>query len=290
MNKRLLCLSASAIVAIVLTLTPLSYAEQTSDTGSATQTGNPDAFVEILVNDDTISYGTLNISGQTNTRNDGSSDYVIFESENDLTNDSIAFDEGATNSNLFAKITYTGETFPVSNGLDNTDWLFLRDSSGTGYIQSQISGTLTNGGGGVTMPGGVTEIGSFSDTLVYYTTADAGTTWTRDTKTIYVALGDNGRLYVDDSADLASAEYVTAKGEATDDAFFANNVVITSTFPTSADDTVTLDFGYYIAWDATQGNADKAVYSLIDIPKHAATGHNWTWNLTIANEYQSDPS
>lgn len=290
MNKRLLCLSASAIIAIVLTLTPLAYAEQTNDTGSATQTGNPDAFVEVIVNDDTISYGTLNISGQTNTRNDGSSDYVIFESEKDLANDSIGFDEGATNSNLYTKITYTGETFPASNGLDNTDWLFLRDSSGTGYIKSQINGTLSSGSGGVTMPGGVTEVGSFTDTLVYYTTADDGDTWSRNTKTIYVALGDNGRLYVDDSSDLASAEYVTAKGQAISDAFFANNVVITSTFPTTVDNEVILDFGYYIGWDATQGNADKSVYTLIDIPKHAATGHNWTWNLTIANEYQSDPS
>jgi hypothetical protein len=50
-----------------------------------------------------------------------------------------------------------------------------------------------------------------------------------------------------------------------------------------------LNFGYYVAWDATQGNADKSFYALVDMPKHAATGHNWTWNLTITGEYHSNP-
>lgn len=291
MNKSKLKILVTVVVSLILVFPINSIAEQTSESGSGSQTANPDSFVEVVVNDNTINYGSLNILTQAsaNGRTDGSSDFVIFESENDIA-DSISFDEGATNSNLFSKIAYTGETYPVGTGLDNTNWLFFKDATaGTGYIESQITGTLTNGGGSVTMPGVVNEVGSYSTELIYYTTADVGATWTRNTKTVYVALGDDGNLYVDDVADLSSAEYITDKGSSTSDAFLDNNMVLSTAFPTAVDDTVTLDFGYYIDWDSTQGNADKTFYTLIDIPKHAATNHAWTWNLTISNEYHSNP-
>ncbi|HEY9060812.1 MAG TPA: hypothetical protein VIO64_09975 [Pseudobacteroides sp.] len=277
----------------ILAFPTLINAEQLTDTGSGTLTGNPDAFVDVVVSDNTISYGTLNISAQglANARTDGGTEYVIFESQTDITNDSIAFDEGATNSNSFYKVTSSGETYPLVGGLNNTNWIFLKDAtSGTAYVKPQITGNLTNGGGGVTMPSGVNEVGSLSSELIYYTSADAGVTWSRNTKTVYIALGDDGRLYVDDAAALtASSQYITAKGGQTDDAFLGNNMVLSSTFPTLATDPVTLDFGYYSAWDATQGNGDKSFYALVDMPKHAATGHNWTWNFTITGEYHSNP-
>lgn len=291
-RKKIIALLCSITLCSVLTLSSVVNADQPTGTAGATQSGTPDKYVEVIATDNTISYGTLNISQQAsdNSRTSGGTKYVIFDSQYDLgTPDSIVFNEGATNSNAFYKITYTGESYPLVGGLDNTSWLFLRDTSGTGYIQSQITGTLTNGGGGVTMPGGVTEVGSYSTSLIYYTTADAGATWTRNTKTIYVALGDNGRLYVGSAADLSTAEYVTAKGATVSTAFNGNNMALSTTFPTAVSDTVTFDFGYYVAWDSTQSNAVKTLYTLVDMPQHAATAHNWQWNLTITGEYQSNP-
>ncbi|HEY9061448.1 MAG TPA: hypothetical protein VIO64_13220 [Pseudobacteroides sp.] len=63
----------------------------------------------------------------------------------------------------------------------------------------------------------------------------------------------------------ASSQYITAKGGQTDDAFLGNNMVLSSTFPAMATDAVTLDFGYYAAWDATQGNGDKSFFALAEI-------------------------
>jgi hypothetical protein len=291
-TKRLLGLTTTVALTFSLALGQIAFAEQPSDTGTGTVNSNPDIYVDTVITDDTISFGTLNISqqGLANPRTDGSTEYAIFESQKDLGSpDSITLDEGATNSNSFYKVTYTGETFPSSGGLDNTDWLFLSNSTGTGYIESNITGTLTNNGGSVTMPVGVTEVGSFSDELIYYTSSNEGTTWNRATKTIYVALGDNGRLYVGDTADLTSSDYLEAKGSSVDNAFFGNDMVLSSEFPTIANDSVSLDFGWYIPWDSTQGNSDKSFYTLIDMPKHAATGHDWTWNLTINGEYHSNP-
>lgn len=276
----------------ILTVPKVVFADQPTDTVGATQSGTPDKYVEVIATDTTISYGTLNISDQAaaNGRTDSGTKYVIFESEYDLGSpDPIVFNEGATNSNAFYKMTSAGETYPVSGGLDNSSWLFLRDSSGTGYMKSQVTGTLTNGGGSVTMPGGVTEVGSYSTTEIYYTSSDANATWDRLSKTIYVALGDDNKLYVGSAADLSTAEFVTEKGAAVSAAFNDNTMVLSTTFPTQVSDTATFDFGWYIAWDSTQGNASKTMYTLIDMPQHAATQHNWQWNLTITGEYQSNP-
>ena len=290
--KNILGLATTMALTLSLTLGQVAFAAQPSDTEGGTVNSSPDIYVDTVITDDTISFGTLNISqqGQANSRNSGSTEYVIFESRNDLSSpDSITLNEGATNSNSFYKITYSGETFPSSGGLDNTDWLFFSNSTGTAYIESKITGTLNNSGGSITMPDGVTEIGSFSDELIYYTSSDEGDTWNRDTKTIYVALGDNGRLYVGDSSNLASSDYLEAKGSSVDNAFFGNNMVLSSEFPTLANDSVSLNFGWYTPWDSTQGNSNKSFFTLIDMPKHAATGHDWTWDLNITGEYHSNP-
>lgn len=238
-----------------------------------------------------INFGTFTVNDQKaiNERTDASGKYVIFESLKLATAKNIIFNEGASNSNIFAKVSYTGETYPATTGLNNISWLFLKDTAGTGYVQSQITGSLVSGGGGVTMPSGVTEIGSFSANFIYYTTADSGVTWTRTSKTIYVALGDNSRLYVNDSAVMADNSYYTAKGSVVSTPFLGNNFAETSTFPTAAGNTVTLDFGYLMSWDITQSSTHETFSTLIDLPMHAAYNHNWTWNLSVIVEYYSAP-
>jgi len=288
-------------LALCLAFTLPVSAEQTNDTAGGTQTATPDTFVEVVAGDTSIGFGTLNISDQTNTRTVSGVTYAIFESINDAASplDGIAFDEGATNSNAYYYITYTGETYPASGGLDNTNWIFFKDQSNSDnvFVASRIEGTLTSGGGGVTLPAGVTEVGSFSAEFVEYTATGGDTDWTRTTATIYVALGDNGNLYVDDDANLdpdevgdsTAVEMMTAKGDQAANAFGGNPFTLTSTFPTQANDTVMLDFGWYVAWDSTQGNADKQLYTLVDLPKHAAANHAWTWNATINAAYHSNP-
>ncbi len=296
-SKKLIGILAVAAMTFSIMFSSLAKAaDDPTDTGTGTLSGNPDIYVDVVVDPsyDEIGFGALDIAGNANPTDHGDGNsYLAFESKSDLADKYISFDEGATNSNLFQKVTFTGETFPTVGGLDNSNWLFLSSNPGTNtaYIQSQITGTLTLNGGGVTMPvGDGTEIGSFSKELVYYTTADAGATWSRNTKTIYIALSNTGKLYVDDTADLASAEFITLKGDDVSDAFQGNSMVLSTSFPTAVSDTVTFDFGYYTAWDSTQGNGDKTFYTLVDMPKHAATGHDWTWNLTITGEYHSDPS
>ncbi|OJU08013.1 MAG: hypothetical protein BGN88_01525 [Clostridiales bacterium 43-6] len=287
-SKKLIVLSFTLVFLMIFS--SVAYADQPTDTGSGTIDGTPDKYVEVVMDDSTINFGTLNISQQeiANSRTDANGKYVIFESQYDLTpGQSIDFNEGASNSNIFVKATYTGQTYPVG-GLTSTSWLFFKDTAATGYIQSQVTGTLTAGGAGaVTLPAGVTEGGSYSTAFVYYTTADAGVTWSRNSKTIYVALGDNARLYVGDALDLSTADYYSEKGDAVDTPFYGNNMTESSTFPTAVGQTATLDFGYYIPWDATQGNAAQSFYALIDLPMHAAYDHNWTWNLTLTGEFKS---
>lgn len=290
MAKRL---KAMLMAIVFLTVSVSSYAlaaEQTTDTGTGTVNGTPDKYVELIMENNSIAYGTFTVNDQqaVNTRTDANGKYVIFDSlKFMIPAQSIVFNEGASNSNIFAKVTYTGETYPATGGLSNISWLFIKDTSGTGYVQTEVTGTLTSGGGGVTLPVGVTEIGSYVQTFVYYTTADGGTTWTRTTKNIYVALGSDSRLYVGDTADLTLASYYTAKGEAVSTPFLGNYFTETSTFPTAVGNSVTLDFGYLINWDATQANTHETFSTLIDLPMNAAYNHNWTWNLSIIAEYYS---
>jgi len=301
------------LVSVLALVTSPAFAQQTSDTGTGTTTGTAETFVEVVVNDGTVSFGTFAVTTQGNTRTAAGVNYVIFESENEATTppDSAAIDEGATNSNAFYYVTYTGETYPATGGLTNTDWLFLMDTANTldthgYYVVSQITGNLTAGGGGITdvddvtagtqFTANVTEVGSYSATLTYYSSTD-GTTWTRATKTIYVGLGDDNNLYVDDdpkldptdTTDTTQVETITAKGDQVTNAFLGNKFVLTTAFPAAAGDTVTFDLGWYVAWDSTQGNADKSIYALVDLPKHAAAAHAWTWNLTFHGEYHSSP-
>lgn len=288
-SKKIIVFVFTIIFTIVFSC--ILYADQPTDTGGGTIDGTPDKYVEVVMTDSVINFGTLNISAQeiANSRSDVNGKYVIFDSEYDLTpGQSIDFNEGASNSNIFVKATYTGEIYPAGTGLTSTNWLFFKDTAATGYIQSQITGTLTVGGAGaITLPVGVTEVGSYSSTFIYYTTADAGVTWIRNNKTVYVALGDDARLYVGEALDLSTASYYSAKGDAVNTPFLGNYMTESSTFPTAVGQTATLDFGYYIAWDATQGNATKSFYTLIDLPMHVAYNHTWTWNLTITGEFKS---
>jgi len=261
-------------------------------TGSATITATSATFTDVDVTDSTIIFSNLDLSGAGDDETVGVDECRIFDSENEATtaDDSIAFTEGATNANAFYYVTYTGETYL---GLDNTNWLFLKDTANTldtygYYVESQVTDTLTFGGGGVTMPGGVNEIGSYTDTLIYYSSAD-GDIWTRATKTIYVALGDDANLYVDDDSDLTDAETIDEKGDEVSNAFQGNKFVLTSDFPAGAGDIATFDFGWYAAWDGIPGNADHSFYALLDMPKHAAAGHIWDWDITVHGEYHSRP-
>lgn len=263
-------------------------AEQTTDTGTGTVNGNPDKYVEIIMENNALNYGTLKVNDQKSVdyRTDANGKYVIFDSLQYLSsNKSIIFNEGASNSNIFAKVTYTGENYPATNGLSNAAWLFFKDSAATNYVQNEISGALTVGGGGVTLPATVTEVGSFSKTFVYYTSS--ASVWSKNSKTIYVALGSDARLYVGDTADLSTASYYTAKGEAVSTPFYGNYFTEASTFPTAVNDTVTLDFGYMINWDNVQASTHETFSALIDLPMHAAFSHNWTWNLSIIVEFFS---
>lgn len=266
-------------------------AEQSTDTGTGTISGTPDKYVEIQMENSAINFGTFTVNDQKaiNQRTDANGKYVIFDSLKLAAGKNIIFNEGASNSNIFAKVTYTGETYPATGGLNNIAWMFLKDQAGTGYVQNEITGSLTSGGGGVTMPSGVTEIGSYSAAFIYYTTADSGATWTRASKTIYVALGDNSRLYVNDNAVLSDSIYYTAKGGVVSTPFLGNNIAETSTFPTAVGNTVTLDFGYMINWDSTQANTHETFSTLIDLPMNAPYNHNWTWNLSAIVEYYSAP-
>lgn len=282
-------LTAGLLFAVSITSYALA-AEQTTETGSGTINGTPDKYVEIGMEDSTIDYGTFTVNDQkaVNTRTDANGKYVIFDSLKFLAPaQSIIFNEGSSNSNIFAKVTYTGETYPTTGGLSNNTWLFMKDTAATGYVQNQISGSLTSGGGGVTMPATVTEIGSFVTSFVFYTSADSGTTWTRNSKNIYVALGNNQRLYVSDSNILDTASYYTLKGDAVNTPFLGNYFTETSTFPTLVGDTVTLNYGYYMAWDATAASTHETFSTLIDLPMHAAYNHDWTWSLSIIVEYHS---
>lgn len=269
----------------------IAFAEQSTDSQNATVNGTPDKYVEVVMENSTINFGTLNFSSQeiANSRTDVNGKYVIFESQYDLSPaQNIAFNEGASNANIFEKTTYTGQTYPAVTGLNSSTWLFFKDAAASGYIQSQITGTLTVGGAGaVTLPTGITEVGSYASNFVYYTSADSGLTWTRNTKTIYVALGDDTKLYVGDTLDLSAASFYTQKGDVVSTPFLGNNMTESSTFPTAVGQTATLDFGYYIAWDAVQNNTTESFYSLIDLPMNAAYNHDWTWNLTITGEYKS---
>ncbi len=290
MLKKLKAIIA-AIVLLVVSVSSYAFAaEQTTDTGTGTVNGTPDKYVEVNMEKSTISYGTFAVNDQqaVDTRTDADGKYVIFDSLKYMSpSQSIIFNEGASNSNIFAKLNYTGETYPASGGINNISWLFVKDTAATGYVQPQITGTLTSGGGGVNMPATVTEIGSFSKTFIYYTTSDGGNTWTRNSKTIYVALGSDHNLYVGDTADLSTASYYTAKGEVINTPFYGNYFAETSTFPTAENDTVTLDFGYMINWDATQASTHETFSTLVDLPMHAAFNHNWTWNLSVIVEYYS---
>ncbi|MBD7911264.1 MULTISPECIES: hypothetical protein [Clostridium] len=297
--RKIISLVCLVTLSVTLTLAfPQSvFAEQKTANGTATQTGNPDAYVEVNVPtaESQISYGTLNISAQAvaNGRIDPTTQvkYVIFESEKDLgAAQHIGFNEGATNSNAYYSVASSGETYPTGSGLSSNEWIYLRDTGATAYVPARITGTLTNGGGGVTMPGGgtITEVGSFAVTQNYYTSADAGVTWNRNSQTIYVALGSNNRLYVGNSATLSDTQYFTTKGEARSDSFNNGNSMVLTTTP-AAGAAVNLDFGYNIPWDATQSNANKALYTLVDMPQHAATGHDWHWDLNITGEYLSNP-
>lgn len=288
-HKKIIVLMISLILTVIFT--HISYADQPTDTGSGTVNGTPDKYVEVVMENSTINFGTLNISEQelSYKRTDANGKYVIFASEYDLTPaQSIDFNEGASNSNIFIKATYTGQVYPAGTGLDSSTWLFFKDVAATDYIQTQVTGTLTAGGAGaITLPAGVTEIGSYSSTFIYYSTADAGVTWTGNSKTIYVALGDNARLYVGDTLDLSTASYYSEKGDVVSTPFLGNNMTESSTFPTAVGQTATLDFGYYTPWDSIQGNTTDSFYTLIDLPMHAAYNHDWTWNLTITSEYKS---
>jgi hypothetical protein len=285
-------------VAVIFAFPQGVLAEQKIGTGVGTQTGNPDAYVEVVVppTESTISYGTLNISAQAvaNGRTDPTTKvkYVIFESEKDLgTAQKIGFNEGATNSNAYYSVASKGETYPTTGGLDNKDWIYLRDTTATAYVTPQITGTLSVGGGGVTMPGGgsITEVGSFSAVRYNYLSIDGGATWERSApETIYVALGSNGRLYVGNSPTLSDTQYFTAKGEARSDSFNNGNSMVLTSTPT-AGGTINLDFGYNVPWNDTQSDASKTLYTLVDMPQHAATGHNWHWDLDITGEYLSNP-
>lgn len=281
------------LMSIILFAFPITCvalaAEQTTDTGSGTVNGNPDKYVEIIMENNTLNYSTLKVNDQKSVdyRTDADGKYVIFDSLQYLSsNKSIIFNEGASNSNIFAKVTYTDDTYPAVNGLSNLTWLFFKDTAATNYVQNEISGTLTTGGGGVTMPTDVTEIGSFSKTFVYYTSS--ASVWSRNSKTIYVALGNNGRLYVGDTADLSTASYYTVKGEVVSTPFYGNYFTEASTFPTAINDTVTLDFGYMMNWDNVQSSTHETFSALIDLPMHAAFNHNWTWNLSIIVEFFSE--
>lgn len=289
LKKMKAILTATVFMAVSISGYVLA-AEQTTQTGTGTINGTPDKYVEIGMENSAINYGTFTVNDQkaVNTRTDANGKYVIFDSLKFLsTNKSIIFNEGASNSNIFAKVTYTGESYPTTGGLNDSTWLFLKDTAGTGYVQNEITGSLVSGAGGVTMPTGVTEIGSFISTFVYYTSADVGVTWTRSQKNIYVALGDNGRLYVSDSLDLSSAPYYTAKGDVVSTPFLANNFAETSTFPTAVGNTVTLDFGYMMTWDNIQANTHETFSTLVDLPMHAAYNHSWTWSLSVIVEYYS---
>lgn len=290
MKKKIEAILISVLLLAVSISGYVLAAEQTTETEGGTVNGTPDKYVEVNMESAAINYGTFTVNDQKaiNERSDANGNYVIFDSLKYLTPaQNIIFNEGSSNSNIFAKITYLGESYPVVDGLNNQTWLFVKDTAGTGYVQNEITGTLSSGGGGVIMPGTVNEIGSYSNDFVFYTTADGGTTWTRATKTIYVALGDDGRLYVSDSNDLASASYYTAKGEVVNTPFLGNSFTETSTFPTLAGDTVTLDFGYLIEWDATPSSTHETFSTLVDLPMHAAYNHNWTWNLSIIVEFYS---
>jgi hypothetical protein len=309
-------LPATLIVMLLLSMLlvgviPTAMAQQTSDSTTASSTGTPETFVEVVGVDTSIAFGTFAIATQTNTRSAAGVNYVIFESENEATTppDSATLDEGATNANAFYYITYTGETYPATGGLDNTNWIYFMDTANTldtygYYVNSQITGTLSLGGGGITDADGVTagtqitagvdEVGSYSATLTVWSSTD-GTTWTMSTQTIYVALGTDNKLYVDDDANLdptqtdsTQVETITAKGDQVTNAFKGNKFVLTSAFPTAAGQTATFDFGWYIPWDSTQGDDDKSFYVLVDVPKHAAANHQWTWTITMHGEYHSD--
>ncbi|MDF2542359.1 MAG: hypothetical protein K0S47_2077 [Herbinix sp.] len=290
MGKKIKAILTTAVLFIVICSSYALAAEQTTDTGNGTVNGTPDKFVEIAMEEDVINYGTFTVNDQqlVNDRSDVNGKYVIFDSLKYLSPaQSIVFNEGASNSNIFAKVTYTGENYPLTNGLNNTTWLFVKDTAATGYVQNEITGTLTSGGGGVTPPATVIEIGSFKQSVVFYTSTDGGTTWDRITKDIYVMLGNNGRLYVSDAADLSTASYYTAKGDAVNTPFLGNYFTETSTFPTLAGNNVTLNFGYKMDWDATQNNNQETFSTLVDLPMHAAYNHNWTWNLSIIVEFYS---
>lgn len=291
MIKKIKAVLAAALLFTVSVSSFALAAEQTSDTESGTVDGTPDKYVEAIMEDSTINFGTFTVNNQkaANEREDANGKYVIFESISDLSPaQNIIFNEGASNSNIFAKVTYTGETYPATGGLSNSTWLFFKDTAATYYVQSQITGTLTSGGGGVTMPGTVTEVGSYVTSVIYYSSIDSGITWTRASKNIYVALGSDARLYISDSADLSAAPYCVAKGEAVQATFLGNNYFAeTSTFPTGAGVAATFDFGYYIAWDNQQSNTHETFSALVDLPMHAAYNHNWTWNLSVIVEYFS---
>lgn len=287
MNRKIRSIFMTVTI-LVFSLTGMT--SLAADSQDGTISGTPDAYVEIVMPDNAISFGALDIAAQitANSRTAADTKYVIFESQHDLTPpDNIEINEGASNCNLFVKSTIAGETFL---GINNVSWLFLKGTADSAYVMPQISGTLTSGGGGVTLPVGVAEIGSSATSYVTYTSADAGVTWTRNTGTLYMALGDDANLYVGTGADLSGVTTIyTAKGQALS-SLLGSSYVLSSTFPAAVGATVTLNFGYAIAWDATQNNAVKDIYCLIDMPAHAASGHSWTWTLTTTGEFVSNPS
>jgi hypothetical protein len=165
-------------------------AQQTSTSGTATTTATVDTYVDLAITDNVISFGSLNpVTAQRLAV--GSSIYYIFESQSDISPaDKIEFNENTTNVNAYYYITVSGTSY---QGVDPTNWLYFKDASlasTASFVAKIINGTLTAGGvPGLTFPTGETEVGSYSYSLVYYSSTD-GNTWTRNTQTVVVALSN----------------------------------------------------------------------------------------------------
>ncbi len=277
-------------------IVPTIIIEQTSDTEAVFSKGRAQIFVEVVGVDTVIDFDTFAVSTETDTHTSIGVTYVIIESENEASSspDNSTLNEGATNVNAFYYLTETGEVYPAGVGINNTNWIYFMDTTNTEdthgyYVNSQMTGNLTSGGAGsLIWPTGVSEVGSYTATLPNWGSSD-GDDWTRNSTTIYAALVDNGRLYVYSNNNLTNADYIENKGDQVTNAFKGNTFVLTTSFPTAANQIAIFDFGWYIAYDATPGDDDKSFYILIDMPKHAPAGHTWTWMVTMHGEYHSNP-
>jgi hypothetical protein len=282
-------LMAFLTLLLLSSLAQLAIAQQTSTSGDTTTTLTVDTYVDLYISDSAISFGTKNpVTAQRIAI--GTDTYYIFDSQNDASapNDEIEFNENTTNVNAFYYITVTGASYA---GVDPTDWLYYKDASlaaTADFVAKLINGTLTAGGAGtLTYPTGEAEVGSYSYSLVYYSSTD-GDTWTRNTQTVYVALSNASRLYVDTDTDLtAGASVLTAKGDQA--TVRSNPFALVTAFPTATGQVATLRFGWYVAWDNTQANAIKDFYVLIEQPAQAPGNHQWSWTITINGEYHSSP-